>query len=291
MLFMKALIVGCGYVGGRLAEVLLDQGHEVWGLKRDVDSLKALEGRGLKPLAASLMNPGSLTHLPPAELVVLCQAPSREADNYRDTYHHGTEHLLESLSKKPKKIILISSTSVYGAADGSWVDESDDPAAKGFEPGEPGENARALLDMEKLVLRCGVPAVVFRLGGIYGPGRNRVKALVEGLMEPVFSENYTNRIHVEDVVSGILFLAEKGRAGEVYLGVDDYPCTQREFYGWLCDKLSLLPPADRAARPAAHASNKRCMNKKIKKLGLAFKYPTFKEGYQELLRAELGVRS
>ncbi len=283
---MKILIVGCGYVGKALSFELLERRHEVWGLRRDIHQLKELEYLGLKPLSASLLNPNSLTKLPKVDVVIFCQAPSREADNYEDTYYLGTKNLLAMLgSPKPKKVILISSTSVYGTRDGSWVDEDDNPAAPGYENKEQEENAKHLLATERLVLASGIPANILRLGGIYGSGRHRLQALKEGKIKPSFSDIYINRIHVEDIVAALLLLIEKGKPGEIYLGVDDAPSTQKEFYEWLYAKLSLPKPSTESTKVGSvHGSNKRCVNKKIKKLGLKLKYPSYREGYETLLR-------
>ncbi len=283
---IKILIAGCGYVGAALGVDLLKSGAEVWGLRRDAAALEKLKSLGIKPLPADLLDPKSLANLPPVDFVVMCQALSRKTDSYQKTYCEGTRHLLSALkNEKPKKLVLISSTSVYSVHDGSWVDESTDPGLAGYLTKEAGDNAKCLLEAEKAVLVSGIPSVVFRLGGIYGPGRNRIKPLKEGRITPSFSEIYTNRIHVDDVVRGIELLMENGKSGEIYLGVDDEPCTQKEFYGWLCDKLSLKPARDKTAVDTVivRASNKRCSNAKLKALGMKFKYPTFREGYEFIL--------
>jgi nucleoside-diphosphate-sugar epimerase len=221
------------------------------------------------------------------DAVVFCQAPKHKVENYRDTYFQGTMNLLKTFDKTaPQKIIFISSTSVYGVTDGAWVDESTPPGGN-FETQEDAQNAQWLLNAENLVLASGIPGIIFRLGGIYGPGRHRLRLLKEGKMKPSFTDLYTNRIHRDDIVGGLELLLEKGKAGEVYLGVDDDPATQREFYTWLCQKLNLPVSGESdngAAKTTAHGSNKRCSNRKIKALGLQLKYPTFREGYAELLK-------
>jgi nucleoside-diphosphate-sugar epimerase len=103
-------------------------------------------------------------------------------------------------------------------------------------------------------------------------------------MKPSFSGTYVNRIHVEDIVAGIELLMEKGKLGEIYLGVDDHPSTQREFYEWIYEKTGWPRPIVNGASPAVHGSNKRCTNAKLKALGWAPKYPSFREGYAPLLK-------
>ena len=286
---LNILVVGCGYVGTALGTDLVKSGGEVWGLRRDPAALGGLKSLGIKPIQADLLGLKSFAGLPQADFVVMCQALSRPTDSYRKTYCEGTGNLISALkNKKPRKLILISSTSVYGIHDGSWVDENTDPAASGYSTKETEENAECLLEAERTVLTSGIPSIIFRLGGIYGPARNRIKLLKEGKITPSFSEVYTNRIHVEDVVRGIKLLIKKGKMGEIYLGVDDKPCTQKEFYSWLCDKLTIKPAVKGAPATdtvVARASNKLCSNKKLKALGMKFKYPTYREGYEPILIA------
>ena len=264
-------------------------GASVWGLRRDPLALKSLELVGIKPLKADLLRPESLARLPEAECLVFCQAPSKN-DEYRGTYFEATRNLIEAFHlKKPKKIILISSTGVYGAADGSWVDEETRPEDADYSSQEAAARAKVLLETEDLILSGLIPSTVFRLGGIYGPRRNRLDLIKTGKMKPSFSNFYSNRIHVDDAVSGIKLLMEKGKPGEIYLGVDDEPTTGSQFYSWIYEKLSLAKPSDTdKTSENDRASHKRCSNKKIKQLGMKFKYPTFREGYAGLL-AEIGI--
>ena len=264
---MKILIAGYGYLGQALGQSLTSMGNEVWGLSRTSGTIQA-----------DLTKSETLLKLPPVDHAVLCQAPSK-SDNYYGTYVVGTRNLIERLAGKLSgKLIFISSTRVYGRTQGEggvWIDES-------VEPKPDDEDGRNLLEAERIVRETS--GIVFRLGGIYGPGRNRIRQIRSGELVPEFSEIYVNRIHVEDVVRGIELLLNKGRAGEVYLGVDDRPTTQNEFYTWLFERLSLQKSSSNP-KTAGHfhgPSNKRCSNDKLKKLGLQLKYPTYQDGYSSL---------
>ncbi len=291
---MRVLIAGCGYVGTALGAELVKAGHEAWGMRRDAAAARQLEKVGIKPMVANLLRAEDLKNLPAVDVLVFCQAPSRKSDEYRTTYYDGTKNLLSVLANggvtrgvaptSIRKIILISSTSVYAAKDGSWVDETTDPMTGSHADAESRENARVMLAQEELVLQSGRPAIVFRLAGIYGPGRNRVRPIFEGRLKPSLTDIYMNRIHLQDIVRGIRLLLEKGSPGEIYLGSDDAPCTQREFYSWVFEKLSLpLPGSSLEPETIALGSSKRCSNKKIKALGLKFRYPTYRDGYQPLI--------
>ncbi len=285
---MKILIAGCGYLGSTLGGVLAKKGAEVYGIRRQWAQVV----QGIKPITADLSDQETLKNLPTVDCVILCQAPKRNTDSYRSTYLEGTRNLFAALKgKEPKKIILISSTSVYGTADGSWVDETTPAGVGFFESKEAEENARILIETERLVLsRRGDPpgrpynSIVFRLAGIYGPGRHRLRALKDGKMKPSFAGTYVNRIHVEDIVAGIELLIEKGKTGEIYLGVDDHPSTQKEFYEWMYEKTGWPRPAENGTCSMVRVSNKRGSNAKLKALGWAPKYPSFNEGYATLLK-------
>ena len=285
---MRVLIAGCGYVGTALGQELAKSGHEVWGIRRDPAALHLLESAGIKPLRANLLFGDSLKNIPAVDSVVFCQAPSGKNDDYFSTYFRATKNLLDLLPTKAplRKIVLISSTSVYSTRDGSWVNETTDPMSQNHLDREAQENAKVLLDAERLVLSSGHPAIVLRLAGIYGEGRNRIQSILDGRVKPVFSDVFMNRIHRTDIVRAIRLLLEKGQPGEIYLGCDDAPSTQKEFYTWVFEKLSLPLPGDinAAETLAAHGSNKQCSNSKIKALGLKLHYPNFKEGYAPLIK-------
>lgn len=289
---MKILIVGCGYLGSALARHFVGQGHEVWGLKRDGGAIRESplqDNPKFHFITADLLDPMTLKNLPQVDTIILCQAPKRNEDNYQGTYFEGTKNILNVIHKSPR-IIFISSTGVYGIRDGSWVDETTDPRSQGYASRRGEENAQILLDTERLVLQSGLPAMIFRLGGIYGPGRHRLGLLKEGKIKPSFSNVYVNRIRLEDIATGVEILLERGKAGEIYLGVDDQPVTQNEFYSWLAEKLRLegRGAINRAPTESASVfSGKRCSNKKIKALGIKFQFPTFREGYQGLLKKAL----
>src|SRR5436853_5798872 len=121
----RVLIVGCGYVGQPLAEALVSQGHQVFGLTRSADRTVGLERAGIQPLVTDITNPAELERLPrDFHWVINVVATSGGGpDAYRAVYLQGTRNLLAWL-KPPEKFLYTSSTSVYGQTDGSTVDEA-----------------------------------------------------------------------------------------------------------------------------------------------------------------------
>jgi hypothetical protein len=150
MRFMKIVIAGYGYLGSALGKHLAAEGWEVEGLKRTVDAA----GQALGVFACDFTKPETLKTLPSAAYAVFSQAPSKETDDYESTYLRGTENLLAALKDKiSKRIILISSTSVYGQRDGAWVDETTDPAKDGYENDDAAKKAGLLLGWDRLASR------------------------------------------------------------------------------------------------------------------------------------------
>lgn len=283
---MRVLIVGCGYVGLPLGAELVKQGHEVFGLRRSAEGEAELIAAGLKPLVADITRPEDLAKLPgPFDWAVNTVSSSKGGeDEYRQVYLEGTRHLIGWLAPTAiKKFIYTSSTSVYGQTDGSLVKESS--------PTEPASaTSRVLVETEKLLLDAAqarnFPAVILRVAGIYGPERGhlfqqylRDEARIAGKGDRII-----NMIHRDDLVTAIITALKSGRPGEVYNAADDEPVTQVHFFKWLSEVLGKwMPPFATEEENAARKrglTNKKISNRKLKmELGVALKYPTFRQGY------------
>ncbi|MFV2066598.1 MAG: NAD-dependent epimerase/dehydratase family protein, partial [Pirellulales bacterium] len=164
---MTKLVVGCGYLGARVARRWARLGETVYGVVRSDTRADALAREGIRPLVADVLAPSTLDALPPAETVVFSVARQRAA---RESLHGllvtGLANVLASLSTLADRLIVISSTGVYGQRDGEWVDE-----ASPCEPQRAG--GRACLAAERVPSTLGWEArtIVLRLAGIYGPQR------------------------------------------------------------------------------------------------------------------------
>jgi nucleoside-diphosphate-sugar epimerase len=282
---MRALIVGCGYVGRVLAARLLEAGHEVTGLRRSAP-LSASLPAGLRFIQADITRPESLAQVASAyDWVVDCVSSSHgDVAAYRAVYLEGMRNLLQWLRPTPPaRFVYTSSTGVYGQGDGSIVDEQSPAIAN-------TENAQVLLDTEKLLLDAalqeGFPGMVVRVAGIYGPERGfwfRQFLAGEARLEGE-GGRILNSIHVEDVAGSIVAALQRGTPGAVYNAADDQPVTQLEFFTWVASALNRpLPgriPHDAALARKRGLTNKRVSNHRLKtELGYVFKFPTFREGY------------
>jgi nucleoside-diphosphate-sugar epimerase len=291
---MRVLIVGCGYVGMPLGAELVQQRHEVFGLRRGTRAEAEFKSAGIKPLAGDITKAEQLARLPGGyDWVVNCvSASGGGAEEYREVYLRGTWNLIEWLGAvPPKKFVYTSSTSVYGQNDGLLVKESS--------PTEPSvKTGKILVETERVLLEAvrarKFPAVVLRLAGIYGPGRGywfkqylSNEARIEGNGGRIL-----NMIHRDDAVGAIIAALERGRPGEVYNAVDDEPVTQLSFFEWLSGPLGKeLPPSvpeDPEAERKRGVTNKKVSNRRLRmELGYQLKYPTFRQGYTaEILRLD-----
>ena len=280
----KILIVGCGYVGSVLMQQLVEQGHEVWGLRRSPFDVP----EGAHSLAADLADPSLLDAAFPDEVdVVVFTAAAKSFDpaKYRATYVDGLRNVVDAFSDDrrppPRLLLFVSSTGVYGQDDGSWVDETSVTEPSGF-------SGQLLLEAESLLASFPWPSVAVRFGGIYGPGRtSMIRRIAEGQVQRD-PHLMTNRIHRDDCGGLLSHLIERSRETPLescYLGVDDQPVPQSKLVSWIAERLQcelprLLSQVDSASRSGG---NKRCRNDRIKQSGYQLLYPGYVEGYSALI--------
>ncbi len=276
------LIIGCGYVGAALGAALAGEGHLVRGMRRNPESLP----ESIMPLRADVHDKDLCDLLPEGLdfiFYTLSSGGGGEA-SYRAAYAEGPGNLLEAIDKKgerPRRIFFTSSTAVYAQTDGGRVDEES--------PAQPAHYAgRILLEGERAFLESGHPATILRLSGIYGPGRTRLIDAVRGGQAFVHEgpPRFTNRIHRDDCAGALAHLMKMDMPDEIYIGVDDAPADRRKVLNWLAERLGVPQPRAAAGgeAPSPRATtNKRCSNAKLKSTGYRFLYPSYREGYAEMI--------
>jgi nucleoside-diphosphate-sugar epimerase len=273
----SGLIVGCGYLGRRVARRWLSAGRRVAALTRgNADALAAL---GVEPIVGDVLDPDSLHQLPPAATVLYAVGLDRAAGrSMRDVYVTGLANVLSMLSHSGR-FISVSSTSVYGQTDGEWVDETS--------PTEPTEESgRVVLEAERLLRSKRPDAVILRFGGIYGPDRllRRQAQLRSGEPMSGDAERWLNLIHVEDGADAVVAAELRGVTGSTYNIVDDEPVMRGAYYERLAGLVGA--PAPRfSGQTEKRQANRRVSNAKARDaLGWRPVYPSYREGLPEALR-------
>ncbi len=277
------LILGCGYLGLRVAQKWVEQGLSVAATTRSIQKSEQLKKMGLQPILCDLMKRESLAHLPESKILLHAVAVDRHSrESMRALYIDGTRNLLDAVDQRCERIFYISSTSVYGHSAGETITEESE-----CEPVR--ENGQICLEAEKIVRESGTDSVVFRLAGIYGPGRliARIDQAKRSLPVPGNPDAWLNLVHVEDCVAAIDAAGKTDLKNETILVSDDLPVRRREYYQLLAKLLQTAPPVFDATRKdpkGERGDGKRCDNSKLHQLLLSnLRYPSIKEGLPEAI--------
>ncbi|MBW0148650.1 NAD-dependent epimerase/dehydratase family protein [Marinobacter arenosus] len=275
----RVLVAGCGKLGSAIAGLLTDSAT-TFGLRRNPDRIP----EGIHRLKADLMHPESLKEVVPANLdvVIYCLTPaSYDEQGYRDAYVNGLANLLAALGDQPlKRLIFVSSTSVYSQDDDDWVDENSPTQPSRF-------SGEQILAGERTALESGHPATIVRFSGIYGPSRQRfLDEVIAGRMDPQSPAPFSNRIHEEDAARAVEFLTRQALAGEslqdLYIASDSEPVRLDEVVAWVRQQTPCAEPVE-GARKGGRAGSKRCSNQRLLGTGFRFHYPSFRDGYRDMI--------
>lgn len=288
---MHVLIVGCGYLGMRVAARLKPNGHRVTALTRSHEKARLLSEAGVAPIIGDVIDPATLAALPAADVLLI--ALTHDASSgvlKRAVLVDGVANLVRAMHTRVGHVIYISSTSVYGQSDGSWVDESSltEPTTEG---------GQLTLAAERgLKAICGAPGstcrlTVLRLAGIYGPGRliARVDQLRAGKPVAGSPDAWLNLIHVDDAAFVVNAVAEGRTHAPVLLVCDDRPVTRGEFYGAMAREIDAPAPTfdpDSTEGRRTSGLNKRCSNARLRaEFEFALQYAIALEALPEVVAA------
>ncbi|MGB1090782.1 MAG: SDR family oxidoreductase [Oceanobacter sp.] len=284
----RILVVGAGDIGEGFARKMSEGGHQVWCLRRSEQSLEDHSAdNSVHWIQADVTEPESLGQLPDNLDIVLYSvaSPDFSQASYQAYYVDGLKNMLAALQGQPiKRCMFVSSTSVYHQMDGEWVDEQTIAEPHAFA-------GKEHLNAEKALLDNDIAGTVVRFSGIYGLGRNRLiqQAKRGGHCDPE-PPVWTNRIHRDDCIGVLALLTEKALAGEalddLYLASDDEPASMYDVLEWIKDRIGDVEP-DHDLPEVTRRANRRCSNQRLKALGYEFKYPGFRDGYDEIL-TEMG---
>jgi nucleoside-diphosphate-sugar epimerase len=264
----RLFILGLGYSGLAIARAAKARGIAVTGTVTSADKAAELGRAGIDAQVYDGSRPLTVeaSH-------VVCTAPAPRLPELEGTPWLG----------------YLSTTGVYGDRAGGWVDETTDPT-----PSQPRSVERLATEKQWQALDDGT--AIFRLPGIYGPGRSAIDQVRAGTARRIDKPGqFFSRIHVEDIASTVMAAMNK-RAGGIFNVADDEPAANADVVACAFELLGKPVPAavpweqaSAAMTPMArsfYAENRRVRNDKIKReLGVVLKYPTYREGLAAILAA------
>jgi nucleoside-diphosphate-sugar epimerase len=284
---MRRLIVGCGYLGRRVAALWHAAGDEVFALTRSEQNAAVLRKQGLTPILGDVTDASTLLAFPECDTVLHAVGFDRSATaSKREVYVDGLASVLDRMASRCDRFIHISSTSVYGQQAGEWVDEESVCESK-TESGEICIAAEQLV-LDRLTNNSSTDSstgkgTVLRLSGIYGADRllARIDALKNGQPLPGPEAGWLNLIHVDDAAHIVVTCAESTNPASVYLVSDDRPVLRGDYYRLLARLVGAPEPTFDPGAVARHSRgiNKRCRNRKLREeLGVTLRFPDIDSG-------------
>ncbi len=285
---------GLGYSAQALVSDWRTEGWRIAGTCREPDRAEDLRREGIDihlfdgtaPMQAAAAALAGTTHL-------LISVPPDESGDPVLRWHAADIGALMKATPRLAWAAYLSTTGVYGDRAGDWVGE----ASARLPTGERGRRRVAAEDGWLALWReHGVPVHLFRLAGIYGPGRNALDTVRAGKARRIDKPGQVfSRVHVDDIVAVLRASIAKPNPGAAYNVCDDNPAPPEEVIRYACELLGVTPPPlvpfERAdLSPMARSfydDNKRVRNERIKtELGVTLRYPDYRAGLNALLRSE-----
>jgi nucleoside-diphosphate-sugar epimerase len=284
-------LFGHGYVGAAIAALLRARGWRVSASARRLDKAGALTAAGIP---AHVFGPGGLTRfsevVQDVTHVLMTGAPGADGDPVL------AAHAADFIAAAPalRWLGYLSTTGVYGDAGGAWVDEAS-PLAPAHERG--ARRVAAESQWATLGEETGAATVIFRLPGIYGPGRSAFDALRDGTAKRLVKPGQVfSRIHVDDIAGAVAASLDR-TAGTVLNIADDEPAPPQDVVTYAAELLGIAPPPEEAFETAKarlspmalefYGASRRIANGRMKEeLGFALAHPTYREGLRAILKAE-----
>ncbi len=275
---MKTLLsLGHGYSAAALARLLIPQGWRVIGTTRDAGHMEAIRLTGVEPV----LWPANLGAVLPTVTHILASAAP---DATGDPFLRVAGEVLAAA--QPDWVGYLSTTGVYGDHQGGWVDENT-PLTPSSARGE----HRVLAEQQWL--QTGLPLHIFRLAGIYGPGRGPFEKVRDGTARRLIKPGQVfSRIHVEDIATTLAASIARPAPGTAYNVCDDDPAPPEDVLSYAAHLLGLpdppevdfatadLPPMVRSF----YSESKRVSNGRIRQeLGVTLAYPDYRTGLAALL--------
>lgn len=278
---VRLFIFGLGYSASEIARAMKERGAWVGGTVRTEDKAARFQKEGISACVfdGATSGVGIGTALREATHILVSIAPGEAGDPV--ILHHGADIVS---AKKLDWIGYLSTVGVYGNHDGAWVSEETVPHPR---------RGRSMirLDAEKawrtLAEKRNVPLAIFRIAGIYGPGRNALKNLAAGKARRIVkTDQVFNRVHVADIAATVCAAVERNAEG-VFNLADNEPAPPQDVVEYAAGLMGIAAPPDlpfetadlSAMARSFYGENKRISNRRIvEELGVVLSYPTYREG-------------
>ncbi len=279
----KVFIAGCGYIGERIARSYQESGGDVTCMFRSTEHGSRLASAGFTTVVSALDDLASIPLLNLTDSILFYLVPPPGGGIADSRARNFIARIPET--EKPAQIVYMSATSVYS---GSGVVTEESPTVPDSAMG------KRRLDAEAAFLEYGaaggVPVVILRVSGIYGPGRLPVMQISQG--QPLLNEEESspsNRIHADDLAAVCIAAAEKGMDGEIFNVSDGHPSSMTSYFNACADALGLprqrqvtMDEARQIMSPLmfSYVSQSRIVdNSRMRdRLHVKLRYPTLSEG-------------
>ncbi len=283
-----ALLLGAGYVACHLAPALLARGYQVLGTTRSPEHAEAIKKGGITPLITEDLRDSELKKaFKKADLILSSISPKKTPDE--NGFYDPVLSVLRETGIQASWIGYLSATSVYGDRSGQWAFEGEAPS-----PSLKRGIARAEAEIEWIETLW--PVHVFRLAGIYGPGRSPFEKLKNGQARAVIKEQHiVNRIHVDDIVSAVMASMDAPNPQRIYNIADGHPAAPQDVLDYAAELIGVTKPprvglddesVSKMARSFYREAKRVDISRARQELGWAPKYKDYKTGLRETLKAE-----
>ena len=271
---MRLAIIGCGYVGSRVARLWHEAGNEVTVTTTSPNKIAALQAVSSKVVILTGGDSATLQKVIGDRDVVLLSIGSKQRTPqvYRQTYLETAQNLVAAIEAGTgvKQIIYTGSYGIINDKSGGTIDET-----VAIKPKD--EFGEILYQTEQVLLsaaNANLKICILRLSGIYGEGRELIKIFgrVAGTTRPGSGDRYTNWVHVEDIVRAIDFAKKQQLEGIYHLNSDEM-MTIKEFFQRLFKAHNLPPVTWDSSQTSTRSNNIKLSNQKIKDAGFELAHP------------------
>lgn len=263
----QVVIIGAGWLGKPLAQALLADGHHVSATKTSIDGVNSLQECGIPAFVCDLAKPEFLEEdlrQRDCEIVIGCFPPRFRHGNTDDYVHYWASVVTHARTAGVKKIMMVSSTSVYPTAEGTMV-ESDASYAQSLSSDMFTDNAKRLLQAEQCVIDSGLDYTIVRCSGLIGPDRHPSRFVAH--LSAISDQAPANMIHQTDAV-GVLRYAATHISKEVLNATTPDTVNKAQFYQEALKQANL----NTSFPPITHTGDKRVSAEKLLGLGYDFHY-------------------